>query len=300
MKKLTGLFLALALLLTACGGGKSSAQGTAISVYYLRKTAYQTNGELLTPVKLNVSSSENAVQKAVEALAKTPAGDKLQSPLPEGVTIMNAALSDGTATVSLNDAYLDAAPVDQAVLKSCLVLTLFSVPDVTGVSVCVGSETVEAKLTAEDVILSNTIVSANKAQVRLYFPHNDGKTLGCEYRTITVDEDNTAERRILEALLAGPEDGGLTRAFPTGTIVSSVYTQDSVCTVSLSGLVSDQAGRTKTQGELAAYAVVDSLTALAGVRSVQILIDGQQVSSLWGFDISRPLSRSGSIAVTSG
>lgn len=299
MKRIMPLLLALALLLTACGGAKGGAQGNTISVYYLRKTAYQTDGELLTPVSLAVSAKEDAVQKAVKALSETPGNDKLESPLPKDVSVTGAHLSDGIVSVGLSDGYLDATPVEQAVLKSCLVLTFCSVPDVDAVSIRVGSETVEARLTADDVVLTNTVVSVNKAQVRLYFPRDDEKSLGSEYRTITVDEDNTAERRILEALLAGPEDGALTRAFPVGTLVQSVYTQDGVCTVSLSSVDAGQTGKTKTQGALAAYAVADSLTALAGVRSVQILIDGEQVSSFWGFDISRPLTRGG-VTVTSG
>ncbi len=299
MKRIAPLLLALALLLTACGGVKGGAQGNTISVYYLRKTDYQTDGALLTPVSIAIPANEDAVRKAVKALSEMPGNDKLESPLPKDVSITDASLSDGIASIGLSDGYLDTTPVEQAVLKSCLTLTLCSVQNVNAVSIHVGSETVEARITADDVVLKNTVVSVNKAQVRLYFPRDDEKSLGCEYRTITVDEDNTAERRILEALLAGPEDGALTRAFPVGTLVQSVYTQDGVCTVSLSGVDAGQAGKTKTQGALAAYSVADSLTALAGVRSVQILINGEQTSSLWGFDISRPLTRGGMI-VTSG
>ena len=212
--------------------------------------------------------------------------------MPEGVSITDAAETDGVVSVGLSESYLDAAPIDQSVFKSCLTLTLCSIPEVRAVSVHVGSETVEEKLTAEDVLLTNTVISAQKAQVRLYFPRSGGKTLGSEFRTITTDEENSAERRILEAILAGPDDPTLARAFPVGTIVVSVSTQDGLCTVSLSGITPDETGRTQTEGRLAAYSVVDSLTALAGVKSVQILLDGKQASSLWGFDISHALSRS--------
>ena len=291
MKKLLSLALALALLLSACGTATSGTQDT-FSVYYLRKAAYRTDGELLTAEKRTLASGEDAVQTAVKALAAAPQSDRLQTSVPEGVSITDAAETDGVVSVGLSESYLDAAPIDQSVFKSCLTLTLCSIPEVRAVSVHVGSETVEEKLTAEDVLLTNTVISAQKAQVRLYFPRSGGKTLGSEFRTITTDEENSAERRILEAILAGPDDPTLARAFPTGTIVGSVYTQDGVCTVSLSGLSPNETGRTETEGKLAVYSVVDSLTALAGVKSVQILLDGRQASSLWGFDISRALTRS--------
>ena len=295
MKKLLCLALALALLLSACGKTPGAAQNS-LSVYYLRKTAYRTDGELLTAQKLTPAEGEDEVKAAAAALAKTPADLALQSPLPEGVAITDVSLSNGVVTVTLSDGYLDAVAIDQSILKSALALTFCSDPEVTGVSLRVGSETVESGLTADNVLLTNTVISANKAQVRLYFPRTGADSLGCEYRTITTDEENSAERRILEAILAGPEDPSLARAFPTGTLVKSVYTQDGVCTVTLSGLSPAETGRTKTDGKLAAYAVVDSLTALAGVKSVQIVLDGQQSSTLWGFDISRPLARGGELA----
>ncbi|MGI5978925.1 MAG: GerMN domain-containing protein [Oscillospiraceae bacterium] len=290
MKKLFSCILALAVALSGCGTPKSASCADC-SVYYLRKTAYQTDGELLTPVQLTLPDGADAIHGAVEALSKKPESDRLQSPLPDGVSITDAKLADGVVSVGLSEGYLDAAPLDQSILKSALTLTLCSVAQVRAVSIHVGSETVEGRLTAEDIILTNTVISAKKAQVRLYFPRVNENTLGCEYRTITTDDDNSAERRILEAILAGPEEPALRRAFPVGTVISSVYTQDGVCTVSLSGLTPNETGRTKTDGELAVYAAVDSLTALAGVKSVQIILDGQQSTSLWGFDISRPLTR---------
>ncbi len=292
MKRLFCCLLALSLLLGGCGSTGGSRSENSVSVYYLRASAYRTDGELLTAVALTVPVGTDAVQSAADALGKKPADTRLQSPLPEGVAITDAKLTDGTVSVGLSDAYLDAAPLDQSILKSALTLTFCSIPQVRAVSVHVGSETVEPELTAEDIVLTNTVISARRAQMRLYFPRSDSDTLGSEYRTITTDTDNSAERAILEALLAGPEDGTLCRAFPAGTVVTSVYTQDGVCTVSLSGLRADETGYTKTDGELAAYAAVDSLTALAGVKSVQLLIDGKQTPSLWGFDISRPLARS--------
>ena len=79
MKKLLCLALALALLLSACGKTPGAAQNS-LSVYYLRKTAYRTDGELLTAQKLTPAEGEDEVKAAAAALAKTPADLALQSP----------------------------------------------------------------------------------------------------------------------------------------------------------------------------------------------------------------------------
>ncbi|MGI5984839.1 MAG: GerMN domain-containing protein [Clostridiales bacterium] len=289
------ILIVLCVLLSACGEkAVSDPLESSITVYRLLRSEYQTNGELLLPEKIALDGAD-PVSQAVSALAETPVSDKLQSPIPKGVEILDAERNDDSVTVYMNSAYLDAEGIDKTILDSCITLTMCSIKGIDYVTICVGSEIVSNKLTPDDILLFNTITSPKKAQMRLYFPKTSGSALGAEYHTISFDEDNSAERCILDILLKGPTSADLKNAFPEGVIVLSVYTQDGVCSVSLSGLPAEDSVPTKKDAELAVYSIVNSLTSLANVKSVQILIDGEQVQSLWGFDISRPLIKNESI-----
>lgn len=295
-KHIFPMLIALFVLMCSCGNNTaSSPSADSISVYRALIPEYQTNGELLSSERVAVDESDSIVRQAITALMATPTNDKMQSPLPKDVKILDAELKDNTVTVFMNSAYLDAEGIDKTILDSCLTLTMCSIESVDYVTICVGSEAVTERLTTDDLLLFNTITSSRKAQVRLYFPKVSGQTLCAEYQTISIDEDNSAERCILDALLKGPEGDNLRIAFPEGIIVLSVYTQDGVCTVSLSSLSPDAVIPAAEDAELAVYSIVNSLTTLSSVKSVQILLDGKQVQTLWGFDISNPLTKNESI-----
>lgn len=295
-KRVLIVLTALFALLNACA--EEPAVGTSedtIFVYRILRPEYQVNGELLRPEKIPLNGTGDPVSQAASALADSPKSDRLQSPMPEGVIIIKTEHKENFVTVYMNSAYLEADAIDRSVLDSCIVLTMCSIKNIDYVSICVGNDVIADRLTTDDILLSNTITSPKKAKVRLYFPKKGENILCSEYRPITIDNDNSAERRILDALLEGPENAALRSAFPDGTIVLSVYTQDGICTVSLSGIFPDDATKSKDDGMLAAYSIVNSLASLADVQSVQILIDGTHVRSLWGFDISRPLVKNESI-----
>ena len=291
-KALIPILIAVCVLAAGCAEKSvSSPPADGVSVYRVLSADSRTNGELLKPEQLLLTAGQAPVLQAAAALSAAPKSVTLKSPFPEGVSILDAKLTGNTVTVSFNDAYLKVTGIDKTILDACVTLTMCSLENVDFVSISVGGKTIGQSLNAEDFLLFNNIISTSRAQVRIYFPKTSEKLLGSEYKSISFDDDNSAERRILDTLFEGPAASGLKRAFPVGTIVTSVYTLDGVCSVSLSGIVPDDPAMAPSDAKLAVYSVVNSLTALSGISSVQILIDGKPVQYLWGFDISHPLNR---------
>ena len=295
-KRLVPIVIALILLITACTANSVSMPSAgSISVYRILSPDYRTNSELLQSEAVPLSDSEKPILQAAAALSKAPTDPKLQSPLPSGVEILDTRQKENVVTVYANPAYLDLSGMDKTIMDACITLTMCSIEGVDFVNICVGDEEIDKNLSAETFLLFDNIISSGKAQVRIYFPKISEKTLGSEYRTISFDDENSAEREILDALFEGHVSSDLKRAFPIGTIVMSVYTLDGVCSVSLSGVTPEEGSVSASDAKLAVYAVVNSLTSLSGIKSVQILVDGKAVQYLWGYDISRPLTRNNSI-----
>ena len=299
MKKgLFPLLIALCVLLCACESKAplvTSATGS-ISVFRELRPEYQTNGELVRSEKVPLSVvGADSVKEAVAALCAAPESETLICPIPSDVEILDAVLKDNCVTVTMNSAYLDVTGIDKSVMDACITLTMCSIENIDYVTICIGSEVISDKLSTEDFLLFNSVTSSNSAKVRLYFPKTSGNTLGAEYRPVSFDENNSAERCILDVLLSGPTSSSLKRPFPSDTVLLSVYTQDGICTVSLSDFSTEVENPTSEDAELAVYSLVDSLTTIAGVNSVQILINGEQIQDLWGFDISKPLTKNKAI-----
>lgn len=295
-KRLLPIVIALGLLVSACAAKSVSLPSVgSISVYRVLSPDSRTNSDLLQSEPVALASDKGPVLQAIAALSKTPENPKLQCPIPAGVKIIDAEQKENVVTVYASSSYLDLSGMDKTIMDACITLTMCSIEGIDFVSISVGNEEIEKDLSAENFFLFDNIISSGKAQVRIYFPKTSEKTLGSEYRTISFDDENSAEREILDALFEGPVGNDLKRAFPLGTIVMSVYTLDGVCSVSLSGVTVSDGSMSAYDAKLAVYAVVNSLTSLSGIKSVQILVDGKNVQYLWGYDISRPLTRNDSI-----
>lgn len=291
-KRLIVALVALCLLAAGCATGTVTGPSSgSLSVYRELAPDYKTDGKIVQPDSVSLDPAGDIISQALGALMATPDSDKFKCPIPKTVTLLDAALEDNVVTVYADSEYLDTGGMVKTVMDACITLTMCSIQGVDFVSIRVGSEIIEDKLSSEDFLLFDNIISGSKAQVRVYFPKSSEQALGSEYRTISFDGEISAERAILDALFNGPTSAGLRRAFPVGTLVMSVYTLDGLCSVSLSGLDPADETMTAESAELSVYAIVNSLTALSNIKNVQILIGGQQVQTLWGFDISAPLSR---------
>lgn len=291
-KRLIFILLALCLLVSGCEKApRTAGAAEGIRVYRQLPEGAASGSGLLESELLPETPGEEALSAAIAALEEAPTQPNLQNPLPPGLKILDAEQSGSHVWVSLDTAYLDLPELQKTLISACITLTLCSLEGVDFVSIGVGGEPLETRLSSEDFLLFDTVISAGRAQTRIYFPRQDGGSLGAEYKTINIGGENSVEREILDALFGGPTHAELRRPFPDGTVVLSVYTINGTCSVSLSGLGREGLEMGAKDAELAVYAVVNSLASLAGIKNVQILIDGQPAQNLWGFNISAPLQK---------
>ncbi|MEG0940429.1 MAG: GerMN domain-containing protein [Oscillospiraceae bacterium] len=287
-KRLPPILLALALLLCSCGKNGGSGSGSTVSIYRVLAPEYQTSGELLRAEKISLSPTDIPLDAAIAALSAPPHDEKLQSALPDSVKILSAVQERNSIRVNLSPAYKNLGGMTKTLVDYCITLTLCSLEGVDFVLTYVGGELIENKLSSESVILRNTVINSGEGQIRLYFPKTTGG-LGSEYREINLNADNSAERAIMDELLKGPRSELLLPSLPEETVLLSIYTQDGICSVSLSSdFMADEAS--PQESKLAIYSIVNSLVSLASVDGVQILIGGKTTETLGGVDISRPLS----------
>ncbi len=293
MKK-TIAFLTLCLCLLLCSCEKSGSNGSSadhLSVFRILRPENQTSGELIRAEQYPLSPDIDQVQGAVYALASYPSDDTLMSSFPDGVKILSARKTGSEVTVSMSSGYSSLAGIDKTLVDYCITLTMCSLPGVDCVTICVGNEIICSRLRSDDVLLHNTVQSPTEADIRLYFPKKAGGDLSFEYRSISLDEDNSAERVIMGELLLGSKHDRLDSALPEGTVLLSIYTQDGICSVSLSESFYTACEGSPKLAQLWIYSVVNSLTSLSSINSVQILIDGKVVSSAGDCDISKPLAK---------
>lgn len=290
MKKALPLLLILALLLCGCGGGTSSPSSGSISVYRLVSGEYRDELGLTYAETASVPSDSDAVAAAVAAFRSAPEDDRLLSPIPQGVEILSATAENGVVNVLVSRGEEEPERIAESELCACLALTLCQLPGIDGVTVACGDDLLCVDLSPDDIVLNNTVVSPDKVGCRLYFPTADGSGMDFEYRTIDLSQSDSAQRSIVDELIKGPVSSRLRSDIPAETVLLSISTENGLCTVSLSAAFLGGEDTTKETAENAVYSIVDSLTSLRNIMSVQLLIDGRVTGSVCGVDISVPLT----------
>jgi hypothetical protein len=135
--------------------------------------------------------------------------------------------------------------------------------------------------------------STRTIKARLFYVSDDGTRLTGIEREVPFAEGPEQAREIVNAQIA-PVSEPLVSAVPAGTALRAVYiTGRGDAYVDLSGeAVTAHPGGTLNE-LLTVYTIVDALTVnLPAVQSVQILIDGKEVTTLAGHvDLRQPLAK---------
>ncbi len=272
-------------------GGK----GTAI-VYRVTADATELGVDLIRGEVCTLPGDAASTTDGVLALFAASSQDgSLLCALPQGVTVQGWTQENRIITLSLSANFLETDPMSQTIAACCAALTLCQLEGVEAVTITAGGQTLFSSLVPEDALLSDTDTDPYVRQLRLYFSDGDGRYLVSEYHTLTLGEDTSPERYVVEELLRGPNSSELKSPIPADTRLLSCATVDSVCVVNLSEEFLSNRPQTARGERLAIYAIVNSLTALSGVDSVNILVDGQPIGTYVQRSLAEPVSWYGEV-----
>lgn len=287
------LVLALALPLSGCALLERSDAAVADGVFLVYRVAESGQaGDLIRGEPYPEFSADSLEPETAVALFADPAmSPSLSCALPAGVSVVGTSFENGVLTIEFSEQYLALPEMRRTLAAFCAVLTVCQLGGVEAVTVTAGGETVYAGLMPEDAFLTAADTDPYIRRLRLYFSDADGRYLVSEYHSLTLEEDASAERYVVEELLRGPNNGELRSAIPAGTALRSCSTAGGVCTVDLSAAFYDARPETAQGERLAVYSLVDSLTALAEVRSVCLLVEGQPLGTYVYRSLAEPLER---------
>ena len=173
-------------------------------------------------------------------------------------------------------------------LKACLARTLLQLPGVQRVSILRSGDGAADVLAAKDILLRDNGMEEQEEELVLYVPDEAQRYLVRE--TQTVAAMNAADRpaEIVRRLLALPESES---AIPEGTALRSVSVENGVCTVDLSSQFLTGMPRSWNTERLAVYAIVNSLTELPQIQTVDLWIAGAPLERLYVLELENGLAR---------
>lgn len=128
--------------------------------------------------------------------------------------------------------------------------------------------------------------------VTVYFADSEVEHLEAEAVDAPIAAADPASKvaSALTALLAGPTESAHTRLLPASVKLKGVKIRDGVATVDLSQALVDDFQGGSGVAQLAIDSIVNTVCAVDGIQTVQILVEGQTVSDFAGvLSLAEPL-----------
>ncbi|MDP4160257.1 MAG: GerMN domain-containing protein, partial [Bacillota bacterium] len=127
-------------------------------------------------------------------------------------------------------------------------------------------------------------------KLTLYFPNSDATGLVATDRTVTLNDEEIIKAMFKE--LTTPPSG-LEKPLPQGTtLLSASVSTDGVATISLSKEFQKNFKGGSAGEQMTIYSIVNTLTTLSNVHSVQFLLEGKKLDGILGnLATDTPLTR---------
>ena len=287
-KQILCLLLLMVLTFSACSTSPEEVP-SALYLYYPRQTVSHSGDTILCAVGSTLDpASVDASTLLSQYLSAQPPAEGLPV-LPVGWSLTSMHMQGDTVYLSFHGTVIP--QIDSSVTCVCLTRTLLQLPTVRSVNIqCPGSS--EAiTLTLNDVLLADTGMLPQAEQVTLYFPDAQRRYLVAQNVSISPQESGDKPRFILTELLSQAENSGI----PQGTSLLEISVENGICTVNLSSEFLQNAPESFASERMTVYSIVNSLTELPEISTVDLWVSGAPLDRLRYLDLRSGVARDSSL-----
>ncbi|MFZ2414007.1 MAG: GerMN domain-containing protein, partial [Candidatus Cryosericum sp.] len=282
------LVLILALILAVVVGSsfrKAGGRSTPVVLYYLDSSTRELSSNPVV-VKLPALRGEQ-VAGIIDLLRTPPAGQGLATMVPAGFTAHRASLLPGGILRVALGATRDQSPMgfaEENGLYWQLVNSFMSLPDVQSVELSVDGRPTGTFLSfvkTQRELTANVAVLDKGQLVDLYFVAGDGRQV-VERRTLPTGMTRSQLAfQTTRALMEGPTHPSLASSLPGLDVLRGVTVSGRTASVDFTEDVLKLSMGAEDE-EKAKNSLVLTLTRLAGVSRVRLLVGGHSVQGLFG------------------
>lgn len=297
MKKMLCLCLCLVLLLSACGKNSEREPQTEVTLYYCHSESDRIEAycsEIMAPEIRRVHLHPDDVAGLLEEYFKGPSESSgLETMVPPGVKLLDWSIDDEEVLLVLNDAMNDLTAIRLRTAAACIARTVGAFLHVNTLRLRFGSSSPDNELLIDldRLVLEDYAIHITGLPVKLHYLSRNGQYLIEEEQNITATDFSDAVKEIIQALCHDPASGKGSSALPSGTqfLNAEVNKDSNICQLNLSADFLVNRFGDEIKDRLCLFSIVNSLTQLDDVDTVQININGSRISPDEWPDASRPL-----------
>ncbi|MBR2884525.1 MAG: GerMN domain-containing protein [Clostridia bacterium] len=301
MKKVISVLLIIILSVSLFFG--CNQKKTYVNVYFKDKMSNNLSAEKRL-LKKDSNSPSDVAKFALSELIAGPQNEASEALLPKEAKLLKFSLNDGVATVNMSSHFAQKEGTQALLLRLSFVNTLCEIKGIDGIVIQVEGKPIISETTGKEIgVLSLENIALNtvdtnvmeKKTLKLYFPDKEGGKLRIEKRSVEIQNALSLEKTVVSELIKGPSKDNLSASIPAGTKLLGIETKDNVCFVNFSSEFVSKTNSGSLATTMTLYSVVNSLCALDGVSSVQVLINGENGVEMGNFVLDIPYEKNENI-----
>lgn len=273
------LFLIFMTVCCACGRQRGNEQGKTYKIYYVN---YDETGVASREYETETTDTSGLIDELIGQMSIIPERLEYKAPLSGNFELLEKTLTEDQLTLSFDEKYKEQPVTTEVLVRAAIVRTLTQIEGIQYVSFQIRSEpltdaygTVLGMMSADMFIdnAGNEISTYEKVRLTLYLANESGDGLTKVVRTVVYNSNISAERLVVEQLIAGAAEGE--KAFPTinpDTKIISINVKDGICYVDLDSTFLTQIYN--VTADVTIYSITNSLVELSNINKVQISING--------------------------
>lgn len=269
------MLLAGAVLLAGC---QKREDPNAFQMFYLNE---EGNGLTARKYELEGSNQDEQIQELIQMLSVDTGSVEYIQPVPAEVSIENYEVKNGILQLSFSKEYSDMSNVQEVLCRGAVAKTFLQLEGIDGIVFFVDDIALTDAdgqiigIMGRDSFIDNPgeeIQNIQETEITLYFASSDGKGLVKEVQKVYYSSNMSVEKLVLERLLKAPKSENAQRTIPEGTQLINVSVMDGICLVNFdNGFLNYNFDIAE---DVVIYSIVDSLTELPTVNTVQISVNG--------------------------
>lgn len=271
MKRLLGIVLLCLLCLGGCRGAGQTSDGTPFVFYY----PSSGGGETLVEATVYFPDGLPMLPELVQTYIESTPPEGAMSAMPIGwKTTQPAELIDGVLLLSFQG--VEVPRIEGTLAAACLTRTFSAVDGVRSLCMTLPGRDEDLILSADDLLFTDTAMLPKQEQVVLYYPDESLRFLLRETRTVEAMAAEDKPAYILRQLLESKPHS----CIPYGTRLLNIWVENGVCTVDLSNIFLRDLKNDFTTERMAVYSIVNSLTELEEIHTVDLWVAHAPVGEL--------------------
>lgn len=279
MRKTVSLLIILSMLicLPACGKNKLKDPG---NFYYRRTdTVYVDDNSVIAPEQRELAGMREDIGSVLESYLRGPVSSELESPFPRDVAVVQWSMIGTCLHIEMNESFSQLTGIDLTIACACITRTILELTGAESVQIRAKGAMLDGakyiRMTNNSISFADNSMDKLKTDITLYYTDENNRYLIGHNISVNLASHDDTIAYLIDQLMHAPDENGLVSPIPDGTILLGSRVENGTCALDLSADFEKNAFAQSYAQRITLLSLVNTLTQLDGIESVEFFIEGQ-------------------------